>query len=118
MRTKFAFNSTFEFEFDSREKKSTVRRPVLKTQCIRMIATQRLMSRPSPSGVMTTCKISETRQRPSVRQFGPSRCLPVEVFLVLGEVGDVDAPTGTIFIAAAIATVAVLLVPFGSCRSS
>jgi len=81
-----------------------------------MIATQRLISRPSPSGVMTrprTCKISETR--PSVRQFGPpSRCLPVEVFLVLGEVGEVEAPTGTIFIAAAIATVAVLLVPFGS----
>lgn len=77
-----------------------------------MIATQRLMSRPSPSGVMTrprTCKM-----RPSVRQFGPSRCLPVEVFLVLGEVGDVEAPTGTIFIAAAIATAAVLLVPFGS----
>lgn len=76
-----------------------------------MIATQRLMSRPSPSGVMTrprTCK------SPSVRQFGPSRCLPVEVFLVLGEVGDVEAPTGTIFIAAAIATAAVLLVPFGS----
>ena len=49
-----------------------------------------------------------------MRQIGPSRCLPVEVFLVLGGVGDVVAPTGTIFIAAAIATAAVLLVPFGS----
>jgi hypothetical protein len=78
-----------------------------------MIATQSLTSRPFPSGVMTRPQNRTISTRPRLA-LTPSRCVPVEVFLVLGEVGDVEAPTGTVFIAAAIATVAVLLVPFGS----
>lgn len=42
--------------------------------------------------------------------------MPLETLLALAEVGDVEAPSGAIFIAAAIATVAVLLVPFGAYR--
>ena len=63
---------------------------------------------------------ARVKTRPHLQRLGPKqsfaspRATPVEVLLALGEVGDVEAPTGAIFIAAAIATVAVLLVPFGT----
>ncbi len=75
-----------------------------------MFATKSLMSRPSPTGVTMRAQTRAVRPR-----MAPTRAIPdIDVLLVFGEVGDVEAPTGAIFIAAAIATVAVLLIPFGS----
>ena len=66
------------------------------------------------SGRLTRSGCATAPGRPT-RLGHPARAVPVplETVLTLAEVGDVEAPTGAIFIAAAIATVAVLLVPFG-----
>lgn len=82
-----------------------------------IITTTMIASMSTASGLAVRGRIrlsSPKRHHP--RRVAPPRAVPVplETLLALAEVGDVEAPSGAIFIAAAIATVAVLLVPFGA----
>ena len=57
---------------------------------------------------------NQTPRRMARSHVAETRALPVDrALLFLAEVGDVEAPPATLFVAAAIATLAVLLVPFG-----